>query len=164
MSRYSRIFAHKRENLGTTFLRQILQSKQFYIRWQNIIPEGYKVLKKKWWKGLVGHQYDRGKRCKVFSSSLFFTLAHHHIAHDSCACEYNKFVQQGPMCYKNVSQVGLKVTPGKGVMPNMEEASNHEAITITGRNPRIVTAGMYIIEPVSSTGKGILMGGYKRSK
>jgi hypothetical protein len=68
------------------------------------------------------------------------------------------------MCYKNVSQVGLKVTPGKGVMPNMEEASNHEDITITGRNPRIVTTGMYIIEPISSAGKGILMGGYKRSK
>jgi hypothetical protein len=56
------------------FPKKILRSKQFYIRLQNIILEGYEVLKKKGWKGLVGHQYDRGKRCKVFSSSLFFAL------------------------------------------------------------------------------------------
>jgi hypothetical protein len=56
------------------FPKKILRSKQFYIRWRNIIPEGYKVLKKKGWKGLIGHQYDRGKRCKVFSSSLFSAL------------------------------------------------------------------------------------------
>jgi hypothetical protein len=58
------------------FPKKILQirSKQFYIRWRNILPEGYKVLKKKGWKGLVGHQYDRGKRYKVFSSSLFSAL------------------------------------------------------------------------------------------
>jgi hypothetical protein len=54
--------------------KKILRSKQFYIRWRNILPEGYEVLKKKGWKGLVGHQYDRGKRCKVFSSSLFSAL------------------------------------------------------------------------------------------
>jgi hypothetical protein len=51
-----------------------IRSKQFCIRWRNIIPEGYKVLKKKGWKGLVGHQYDRGKHCKVFSPSLFSAL------------------------------------------------------------------------------------------
>jgi hypothetical protein len=56
------------------FPKKILRSKQFYIRWRNILPEGYKVLKKKGWKGLIGHQYDRGKRCKVFSSSLFSAL------------------------------------------------------------------------------------------
>jgi hypothetical protein len=56
------------------FPKKILQSKQFYIRWRNILPEGYEVLKKKGLKGLVGHQYDRGKRCKVFSSSLFSAL------------------------------------------------------------------------------------------
>jgi hypothetical protein len=54
--------------------KKILRSKQFYIKCQNILPEGYEVLKKKGWKGLVGHQYDRGKRCKVFSSSLFSAL------------------------------------------------------------------------------------------
>jgi hypothetical protein len=54
--------------------KKILQSKLFYIRRRNILPKGYEVLKKKWWKGLVGHQYDRGKRCKVFSFSLFSTL------------------------------------------------------------------------------------------
>jgi hypothetical protein len=56
------------------FPKKIHRSKQFYIRWRNILPEGYKVLKKKGWKGLIGHQYDRGKRCKVFSSSLFSAL------------------------------------------------------------------------------------------
>jgi hypothetical protein len=61
-------------NSRNYFPKKIRRSKQFYIRWQNIIPEGYEVLKKKWWKGLVGHQYNRGKRCKVFFSSLFFAL------------------------------------------------------------------------------------------
>ena len=32
-----------------------------YIRWQNILAEGYQILKKKGWKGLVGHLSDRGK-------------------------------------------------------------------------------------------------------
>jgi hypothetical protein len=56
------------------FPKKILGKKQFYIRWQNIIPEEYEVLKKKGWKGLIGHQYDRGKRYKVFSFSLIFAL------------------------------------------------------------------------------------------
>jgi hypothetical protein len=56
------------------FPKKILQNKQFYIKWQNILLERYGVLKKKGWKGLVGHQYDRGKRCKVFSSNLFSAL------------------------------------------------------------------------------------------
>jgi hypothetical protein len=29
-----------------------------------IPPKGYQVLKKKGWKGLVGHPHDRGRRCK----------------------------------------------------------------------------------------------------
>jgi hypothetical protein len=49
------------------FPKKILRSKQFYIRWRNTLPEGYKVLKKKGWKGLIGHQYDRGKRCVLVS-------------------------------------------------------------------------------------------------
>jgi hypothetical protein len=56
------------------FPKKILRSKQFYIRWRNILPEGYEVLKKKGWKGLVRYQYDRGKCCKVFSYSLFSAL------------------------------------------------------------------------------------------
>jgi hypothetical protein len=56
------------------FPKKIRRSKQFYLRWKNIMPEGYEVLKKKGWKALVGHQYDRGKCYKVFSSSLFSTL------------------------------------------------------------------------------------------
>jgi hypothetical protein len=53
------------------FPKKILRSKQFYIRRRNILLEEYEVLKK---NGLVGHQYDRGKRCKVFFSSLFSAL------------------------------------------------------------------------------------------
>jgi hypothetical protein len=30
-----------------------------FIRWRNIIPEGYHILKKKGWKGLVEHPYER---------------------------------------------------------------------------------------------------------
>jgi hypothetical protein len=48
-----------------------IRSKQFCIRWRNIIPERYKVLKKKGWKGLVGHQYDRGSTVK-FSPLVYF--------------------------------------------------------------------------------------------
>jgi hypothetical protein len=39
--------------------------KNFYIRWRNILLEGYHILKKKGWKGLVGHPYERG-RCGIF--------------------------------------------------------------------------------------------------
>ena len=39
----------------------IPQNKVNYIRWQNIIPEGYLILKKKGWKGLVGHPYEWGR-------------------------------------------------------------------------------------------------------
>jgi hypothetical protein len=53
------------------FPKKILRSKQFYIRWRNILSEGYELLKKKGWKGLVGHQHDRGKRCKVFFPVYF---------------------------------------------------------------------------------------------
>jgi hypothetical protein len=40
--------------------KKILRSKQVgYIRWQNIPPEGYQILKNKGSKGLVGHPHDR---------------------------------------------------------------------------------------------------------
>jgi hypothetical protein len=39
--------------------------KNLYIRWWNILPEGYQILKKKGWKGLIGHLYERG-RCGIF--------------------------------------------------------------------------------------------------
>jgi hypothetical protein len=32
-----------------------------YISWRNILPEGYQILKKQGWKGLVGHPYERGR-------------------------------------------------------------------------------------------------------
>jgi hypothetical protein len=50
----------------------IPRNKDNYIRWRNILPEGYLVLKKKGWKGLVGHPYERG-RCGTFSFFIFCT-------------------------------------------------------------------------------------------
>jgi hypothetical protein len=44
---------------------RIPQNKDNYIRWRNILPEGYLIIKKKGWKGLVGHPYERG-RCGIF--------------------------------------------------------------------------------------------------
>jgi hypothetical protein len=52
--------------------KKIFRSKQIcYIRWRNILPEGYQILKKKGWKGLVGHLYEQG-RCGIF---FFFHTA-----------------------------------------------------------------------------------------
>jgi hypothetical protein len=48
----------------------IPRNKDNYIRWRNILPEGYIILKKKGWKGLIGHPYERG-RCGIF---LFYFL------------------------------------------------------------------------------------------
>jgi hypothetical protein len=48
----------------------IPRNKDNYIRWLNILPEGYIILKKKGWKGLIGHPYERG-RCGIF---LFYFL------------------------------------------------------------------------------------------
>jgi hypothetical protein len=50
----------------------IPRNKVDHSRWRNILPEGYQILKKKLWKGLVGHPYERG-RCSMFSF-LFSTL------------------------------------------------------------------------------------------
>jgi hypothetical protein len=39
--------------------KKIIRSKQVgYLRWQNILPDGYQILKNKGWKGLVGHPND----------------------------------------------------------------------------------------------------------
>jgi hypothetical protein len=43
----------------------IPRNKNNYIRWRNILPEEYQVLKKKGWKGLIGHPYERA-RCGIF--------------------------------------------------------------------------------------------------
>jgi hypothetical protein len=52
--------------------KKILRSKQVgYIRWRNIPPEGHQFLKKKGWKGLVGHPHDRGRRCKFSFTFLY---------------------------------------------------------------------------------------------
>ena len=50
----------------------IPRNKVNYIRWRNILLEGYPILKKKGWKGLVEHPYEWG-RCGIFSI-LFFAL------------------------------------------------------------------------------------------
>ena len=52
----------------------LLSDKVGYLRWRNILPKGYQILKKKGWKGLVGHPSDRGK-CGIFYflfSALYF--------------------------------------------------------------------------------------------
>jgi hypothetical protein len=43
----------------------IPRNKVNYIKWRNILPEGYQILKKKGWKGLIGHPYEQG-RCGIF--------------------------------------------------------------------------------------------------
>jgi hypothetical protein len=43
----------------------IPRNKVNYIRWRNILLEGYQILKKKGWKGLIGHPYEQG-RCGIF--------------------------------------------------------------------------------------------------
>ena len=56
----SRIKRCKHRNRHT---KKIFRRKQIcYIRWWNILPEGYLILKKKGWKGLVGHPYEWGRR------------------------------------------------------------------------------------------------------
>ena len=51
-----------------------LSKKIGYLRWQNILLEGYQILKKKGWNRLVGHPYERGRRniLSIFFSALYF--------------------------------------------------------------------------------------------
>ena len=54
-------------------LKRILRSKQLgYLRWRNIFLEGYQILKKKEWQGLVGYPSDWGKYGIFYF--LFFAL------------------------------------------------------------------------------------------
>jgi hypothetical protein len=47
--------------------KKIFPNKQVgYLQWRNILPECYRILKKKWWKGLVGHPHDRGRYGNFF--------------------------------------------------------------------------------------------------
>jgi hypothetical protein len=50
-----------------------LNKKVGYQRWQNILLEGYQILKKKGWKGLIEHPYEQG-RCNIFFIFIFYTL------------------------------------------------------------------------------------------
>jgi hypothetical protein len=64
--------------------KKIFSSKQVgYLRWGNILLECYQILKKKGWKGLVGHPHDRGRYgnsfcyfifCIYFLSSFYFFI------------------------------------------------------------------------------------------
>jgi len=55
------------------FSKKIIRSKQVgYLRWRNILLEGYQILKKKGWKRLVGQLNDQGKHYKISYSSYFF--------------------------------------------------------------------------------------------
>jgi hypothetical protein len=71
--------AHKSRNCRP---KKIFSSKQVgYLRWRNILPECYQILKKKWWKGLAGHPHDRGRYCNFLFYFLhlifeFFFLFH----------------------------------------------------------------------------------------
>jgi hypothetical protein len=67
----SRTQNHKSKNRGLKriFRRELLG----YIRWRNILQEGYIVFMKKGWKELVGHPYERGK-CGIFFFFIFRTL------------------------------------------------------------------------------------------
>ena len=62
---YVEIFKESRtqDHKSTNHVRKrILRRKQLgYLKWRNIIPEGYQVLKKKGWKGLVGQPCEPGK-------------------------------------------------------------------------------------------------------
>jgi hypothetical protein len=70
----SRIHDHKSRNRGP---KRNFRSKFLgCIRWRNILPEGYHILKKKGWKGLVEHPYERGRRGFVtfyFPHFIFFS-------------------------------------------------------------------------------------------
>jgi hypothetical protein len=71
----SRTHDHKSRNHGP---KRNFRSKFLgCIRWRNILPEGYHILKKKGWKGLVGHPYERGRRGFVtfyFPHFIFFLV------------------------------------------------------------------------------------------
>ena len=60
---------HKSRNRAPKW---ILRNMINYIRWRNILPKGYLILKKKGWKGLVGHPYEQGRHCNFYF--LFFAL------------------------------------------------------------------------------------------
>jgi hypothetical protein len=69
----SRTHDHKSRNRGPK--RNFRNKFLGCIRWWNILPEGYHILKKKGWKGLVGHPYERGRRDFVtfyFPHFIFF--------------------------------------------------------------------------------------------
>jgi hypothetical protein len=71
----SRTHDHKSRNRGS---KRNFRSKFLgCIRWWNILPKGYHILKNKGWKGLVGHPYKQGRRSFVtfyFPHFIFFLV------------------------------------------------------------------------------------------
>jgi len=64
--------AHKSRNHRP---KKIFPSKQIdFLRWQNILPECYQILKKKWWKGLVGQPHDRGRYGNFYFLFFIFRI------------------------------------------------------------------------------------------
>jgi hypothetical protein len=60
----------------------IPRNKDNYIRWRNILLEGYQILKKQGWKGLVGHPYERGRH----GFAIFFYYYLFSVRYFSCLC------------------------------------------------------------------------------
>jgi len=56
--------------------KKILPSMQVgYLRWRNILLEGYQILMKKGWKGLVGHPNDRRNAVTFLFHFIFCTFS-----------------------------------------------------------------------------------------
>jgi hypothetical protein len=61
--------AHKSKNHRP---KKIFLNKEIgFLRWQNILPECYQILKRKGWKGFVGHPRDRGKYGNFYFIFIF---------------------------------------------------------------------------------------------
>jgi hypothetical protein len=65
--------------------KKILQSKQVgYLRWRNILPKGYQILKKKGWKGLVGHPMIGESAVTFLFHFIFRTFSFSHFSFHLC--------------------------------------------------------------------------------
>jgi hypothetical protein len=61
-----KVSSTKRCNYRNRHSKKFFRRKRIcYIKWRNILSKGYQILKKKEWKRLIGHPYERG-RCGIF--------------------------------------------------------------------------------------------------
>jgi hypothetical protein len=63
----------------------IPRNKDNYIRWRNILPEGYQFLKKQGWKGLVGHPYSEVGTVLLYIY-IFYYYYLFSVLYFSCLC------------------------------------------------------------------------------